>query len=289
MINCKTLSDKCKWFEKNFSPENMIPELPVIIRIDGNNFHNWTKGLNRPFDQNLTDLMIDLTKALVKETNAIVGFHQSDEITLILYSKNSDSIIYNAGKKQKILSKLTGFTCNYFNSVRPKYLPNHNKIANFDCRIYQVPTLHWACNQLLWRENDATKNSIYMLANSMFSDKVLHKLNGHQIQDKMMLEYNVNWNDLDTKYKRGTYVKRIKTEKQLTQQEIENLPPKHNLITNPDKVITRHVIETIEYPIFNKITNKVDVIFNNAEPILNSTQTELKETNEYINNIYEKN
>ena len=41
------LADWCKWLEKNFSPEIMIPTLPVIIRLDGNNFHNWTKGLKR--------------------------------------------------------------------------------------------------------------------------------------------------------------------------------------------------------------------------------------------------
>ena len=46
-----TLGDWCKFLEKNFSNEVMIPTLPVIIRLDGNNFHNWTKGLERPFDK----------------------------------------------------------------------------------------------------------------------------------------------------------------------------------------------------------------------------------------------
>lgn len=257
-----TLAAWCKWLEKNFSPEIMIPTLPVIIRLDGNNFHNWTKGLKRPFDENLTQLMIDTTKRLVEETNAIVGYTQSDEITLILYSADRDSLIYHNGKKQKILSKLTGVCVNYFNERRKELLPEHNKLANFDCRIYQTPTLHDACLQLLWRENDATKNSIFSLANSLYSSKELHGLNGNQQQDKMM-EKEVNWNDLPARLKRGSYIKRIKTSKAFTQDELALLPPKHKAHSDLNLVIERHVIEEVEYPIFNTIKNKVEVIFYN--------------------------
>jgi tRNA(His) 5'-end guanylyltransferase len=167
-MDFENMGDWCKWLERNFSPEVMIPTLPVIIRIDGNNFHNWTKGLKRPFDEDLNKLMTETTKFLVKETNAIVGYTQSDEITLILYSSDRKSSIYNDGKKQKILSKLTGNCVNFFNEKRKELLPNHNKIANFDCRIYQTPTLHDATVQLLWREIDASRNSVQMLAQSLF-------------------------------------------------------------------------------------------------------------------------
>lgn len=260
----ETLGDYCKWLERNFSPEIMIPKLPIILRLDGNSFHNWTKGLKRPFDENLTDLMVESTKFLVNETNAVVGYCQSDEITLILYGDN----IYHEGKKQKILSKLTGRLVGFFNEKRKEFLPSHNKIANFDCRIYQTPTLEDACNQLLWRENDAVKNSIYMLAHSLFPHKDLQNLHGGQLQDKMMLEKNVNWNDLESKFKKGTYVKRIKTNKSFTIEELSKLPPKHKAHSNPNIDIERHIIEVMDYPIFSKISNRVDVIFNNQIPIL---------------------
>ncbi len=265
----ENLSDWCKWLEKNFSPEVMIPTLPVIIRIDGNNFHNWTKGLKSPFDENLNNLMVDLTKFLVKETNAVIGYTQSDEITLILYSPDKKSLIYHEGKKQKILSKLTGKCVTNFNDNRPKYLPAHNKTANFDCRIYQTPTLIDASLQLLWRENDATKNSKSMLAHSMFSHGSLQNLNGDQLQDKMMLEKGVNWNDLPVKFKRGVYVRNVKTSKPFTIEELESLPPKHNARKNPDLIIERNVISEVEFPIFTKIINKEDVIFNGADPKIN--------------------
>ena len=267
-MNFDTLGIWCKWLEKNFSNEIMIPTLPVIIRLDGNNFSKWTHGLNKPFDANLTKLMIETTKMLVKETNAVIGYHQSDEITLILYSHDRKSSIYNDGKKQKILSKLTGKCVSFFNEERKFLLPNHNKVANFDCRIYQTPTLHDACVQLLWRENDATKNSISMLAQSLFPHEDLKHLNSSQLQDKMMLERSINWNDLETKYKRGTYIRNVKTSKPFTTEEIDSLPLKHAARSNPDLVIERLVMQEIEMPIFNKITNKEDVIFFGANPIV---------------------
>jgi tRNA(His) 5'-end guanylyltransferase len=262
------LGDWCKFLEKNFSNEIMIPTLPVIIRLDGNNFSNWTKGLEKPFDKKLTELMVETTKFLVKETNAVVGYTQSDEITLVLYSSDRKSSIYNDGKKQKIVSKITANCVNFFNEKRKELLPTHTKVAVFDCRIYQTPTLHDACVQLLWRENDATRNSILMLANYYFGHNKCFKKNTSELQDMLMLEKGVNWNDLDVKLKRGTYVKRIKTSKPFTADELKSLPPMHKAHKNPNLIIERSVIKEIEYPIFSKIQNKEDVIFFDAEPMI---------------------
>lgn len=264
-MNFKNLADYCKWLEKNFSPEIMIPKLPVIIRIDGNRFSQWTKGLKKPFDEDLTKLMVETTKYLVKETNAIVGYYQSDEITLILYNGNGGAI-YHDGKKQKILSKLTNKCANFFNEERKKYLPNHNKLAVFDCRIYQTPTLEDATLQLLWRENDATRNSISMLTRGYFSHGEVENLNTNEMQDKL-IGIGINWNDLPNHLKRGVYVKRTVLNTKFTPEEIQNLPLKHNARENPDLIIERSKIEELEYPIFSKISNKVAVIFNDAAPI----------------------
>ena len=268
----KKLDDWCKWLEKNFSPDIMIPTLPVVIRLDGNRFGNYTKSLNKPFDEGFTNLMIETAKHLAKETNAIIVYQQSDEISIILYSADKKSDIYNGGKKQKILSKLTGTCVNFFNENRKVYLPNHNKTANFDCRIYQTPNLNDATLQLLWRENDAARNSVFMQAYKEFSSNSLNKLNSSEVQDKLMLEKGMNWNDLERKFKRGTYIRRVNTSRPFTTEEIENLPKNHNARKNPDLVIERSVISVVDMPIFNKISNRVDVVFNGADPILFSDE-----------------
>ena len=263
----ENLGDWCKWLEKNFSPELMIPTLPVIIRIDGNNFSKWTKGLKKPFEEPLTDLMIDVTKYLVETTNAIIGYTQSDEITLVLYSPDREKSIYNEGKKQKILSKLTGLVVSYFNDTRPEYLPDHNKLANFDCRIYQTPTLLDACAQLLWRENDAIKNSISMLAQDKYSHKSLQNLNGHQMKDRLLKD-GIDWNELETKFRKGTYIKRVRMEIPFSAEELDKLPMKHKARQNPNLLVERNVYLSPEYPNLTDIDNKVGVIFHNEEPII---------------------
>ena len=262
-----TLSDMCKWFEKNFSLEQMIPELPVILRLDGNNFHNWTKGLERPYDGNLSKLMIKTTEFLVKETNAIIGYTQSDEITLILYSSDVKSAIYQNGKKQKILSKLTAKLVNFFNKEKEKNELGFKPNAVFDCRIYQVPTLDWAVKQLLWREMDATKNSISMAAQSMFSHEELQGKHGSEMQEKMFTEKGVNWDKYPTFFKRGTYIKRTKTARKLTPEELLTLPEKHKARQNPDLIIERNIISEIDIPRSLSIDEKVLIIFFDDETI----------------------
>lgn len=266
----ETLGDWCKWLEKNFSPEIMIPTLPVIIRLDGNNFSNWTKGLKKPFDSELNTLMTETTKHLVKQTNAVIGYTQSDEITLILYSDNKKTLVYNDGKKQKILSKLTSACTLFFNEKRKELLPAHNKPAVFDCRIYQVPSLEDAVAQLLWRENDAIKNSISMLAQSVFSHNELKKVNTDQMRE-MLLSKNISWQALEIRFKRGVYVRRQQTEKFLSVEEILALPEKHHLRQNPSLQllpIKRSVIEVLDLPRLQTIKNKAGVIFGGEDPII---------------------
>ena len=122
-----------------------------------------------------------------------------------------------------------------------------------------------------------------MLAQSLFPHSELQNLNGSQMQDKMMLEKGVNWNDLAVKFKRGSYVKSIKTSKPFSVEELASLPAKHNAHKNPDLVIERNVIKGIEYPIFNKITNKVGVIFRDEEPVLHVEED--RESIEFISNL----
>ena len=163
---------------------------------------------------------------------------------------------------------MTGSCVNYFNDNRKKYLPNHNKLANFDCRVYQTPTLNDAALQLLWRENDATRNSILSLAQSLFPHNDVMNLNTSELQDKMMLEKEVNWDKLSTTLKRGTYIKRFVETKKLSVDELESLPEKHNARKNPDLLIKRNIIQTVDFPILSKIKNRSDVIFDGDEPVM---------------------
>ena len=62
-------------------------EQPVILRIDGHAFSKFTAGLKKPYDEWVHKCMVKATAILVEDFNAVLGYTQSDEITLILVPK----------------------------------------------------------------------------------------------------------------------------------------------------------------------------------------------------------
>jgi len=142
-----------------------------------------------------------------------------------------------------------------------------DRLAMFDARAWQVPSLTEAANTFVWREMDATRNSISMAAQHHFSHKQLQKKNCGQMQDMLMLEKDVNWNDYPSFFKRGTYVQRKKIIRSFTVEELEVLPEKHEARLNPDLEVERTEVKIIDLPPITTITNREAVIFYGAKPI----------------------
>lgn len=260
--------DRMKMYERREAGRQFLPKIPVVARMDGRGFHRFTKHLARPFDENFRNLMIELTKYLVEETSAKMGYTQSDEISLLFYSDDLRSQIYFNGKVFKMISSLSATTSVMFNELKKKYdLPEYllNFPATFDCRVWEVPTKHEAVNVFMWREFDAVRNSITMAAQNIYSHKQLHKKNTDEMQE-MLFQKGINWNDYDPKFKRGTYVQKQTVERSFTAEDLAKLPPKHNAHKNPDLKIKRTVVDVLEMPPINKVENRVDVFFEGDKP-----------------------
>jgi tRNA(His) guanylyltransferase len=261
------LGDRMKIYEGIECNRRFMALLPVCVRIDGKGFHQFTKGLDVPFDENLTLLMQIVTEALVKETNAVIGHTQSDEISLIYYSNSVKSQILFDRKIFKIVSVLASLTTATFNRYLPELIPQKaHRVALFDCRAWSVPTLVEAANTILWREFDATKNSISMAARSCYSHKQLQGKNGKDMQE-LLLKKDINWNDYPASFKRGTYYQRRKIVRKYTIDEIEKLPPQHNARKNPDMETVRTEVRKLDMPPFSKVLNRVGVIFGEEVPV----------------------
>lgn len=263
-----SLGNRQKQYEMAEAGRTLIPLLPIMIRLDGKGFSRFTKGLKRPYDERLMSLMQETTKSLVEHSGAILGYTQSDEISLIMYQPSFHSQIYFNGRIQKLTSVLSSYCTAVFNSKLASMLPEKaNKLALFDCRVWNVPNLLEAANAILWRELDATKNAITMAASCHYSHNQLHKKNGKEKQE-MLFQKGINFNDYPSTFKRGTYICRKKKFIKFTTEEISKLPEKHQAKTNPDFLIERNVIEQIEFPPLSKIFNKAGVLFLNEEPII---------------------
>jgi len=269
--------NRMKTYEGAEAMRTLLPLTPIMVRLDGKNFHTFTKGLKRPFDIGFSTLMVETTKFLVDKLNAKLAYTQSDEISLTIYNKNYSTEPLFSNRVQKLTSVIASMCTAYFNSRIPEFIPSKkDKLAFFDCRVWNVPNLMEATNNYVWREVDATKNSIAMAAQAFFSHKQLQNKSGSEMQDMLMLEKGVNWNDYPAFFKRGTYVRRSTKVIPYTNMEIEKLPPKHAARTNPDLKIVRSVVEVCDFPPILKIMNREDVLFSGYE-IMSFEQ--LQETN----------
>lgn len=193
------IGDRMKEYEAIYSMRAM-PNCPIMVRIDGKSFHNFTSNLAKPYDANLMTAMDELTKELISFSGAVLGYTQSDEITLVLAKKSREYEPFFNGRVQKLSSVLASFATATF----PKYFQNEGKVALFDCRVFSVPTLSEATNCLLWREMDATRNSVQMAARSVYSHKECENKNAPQLQE-MLFAKGINFNDYPSRFKRGAF------------------------------------------------------------------------------------
>lgn len=175
----------------------------TIIRCDGKAFHTFTRHCTKPHDAHLAQAMDDAAQALVEEAQgSAFAYVQSDEISVLLTDfATIKTDAWFDGNVQKIASVSASVVTAAFNL---SYAPN--KGALFDARVFTIPDRVEVENYFIWRQQDATRNSISGLAQAHFSAKQLHGVNNAQMQEMLFREKGINWNDIPTDEKRGRAV-----------------------------------------------------------------------------------
>lgn len=237
------LGDRMKEYEGKESARRFMPLLPVLARLDGKAFHTFCRSMEKPFDEQFSRAMLRTMEWLVAETNALVGYTQSDEISLLFYSDDHESQIFFDGRIQKMTSILAAMCSVRFNQEVSSFLLGHERLSPlFDCRVWQVPNQMEAANYFLWRENDATRNSILSAGFAAFPPKQMYGLKTNEIQEKLFREKQINWNDYPEWAKRGSWARRLTTTQPFTADEIDKLPEKHEARKNPELQVERHEV-----------------------------------------------
>lgn len=231
------LGNRMKTFYEQIPKTKLMRRTPVIIRIDGKAFHTFTRGFKRPFDEVLIRTMQETTKYLCENIQGcVLGYTQSDEITLVLVDyQRFESCAWFDYEIQKICSISASMATMAFNKFFVKnvkayefsdetwseelktfdtsradvYKKALEKGAMFDARVFNIPKEE-VTNCVYWRQLDASRNSVQMVGQANFSHKELHCKTCNDIQDMLMLQKNINWNDFPTHQKRGTCVVRNK-------------------------------------------------------------------------------
>lgn len=234
-MSCDSLGDRMKGYE-NVSRIYLLRRLPVIIRVDGRAFHTFTRGFSRPFDAVLQKSMYAAAKGLCEQISGVkLAYVQSDEISLLLTNDDAlETQPWFDNNLQKLVSISASIATMEFNRAfireysafgeaieyaqgdvdknggpinldeATKRLLSYQKVAmkaQFDARAFVIPPSE-VTNYFIWRQQDATRNSVQMVARSLYSHKELMNKNTDELQE-MIFQKGINWNDYPTPNKRG--------------------------------------------------------------------------------------
>lgn len=209
MVRADMLGNRMKMYENSF--KTVLPEnFPIIVRIDGSHFSTYTKGLVKPFDEVLIEAFWETCKYLgANIAGAKYIYHQSDEISILI--RNDDSKVTQPWFKnnlQKLVSLTASLATAKFNEVvRAKY--PEKELATFDSRVFIVPE-NEVINYFIWRQQDAIRNSVSMVAQSRFSHQSLQGLNQIKMKNRLLDEIGLDYDkDIAIHHQRGASLERV--------------------------------------------------------------------------------
>lgn len=197
------LGDRMKRYEA--STRILLPRRTyTIIRVDGKAFHTFCRGYDKPFDWNMHSAMETVALALCKELQgSLFSYCQSDECSVVLmdFGRISSGAAYD-GNLQKLASIAASIATASFNKWIRVGNSSENRLAHFDGRAFTIPDPTEVENYFIWRQKDATRNSISAAAQSVYSAKELHGKKSDELQEMLWLK-GINWNDYPVWAKRG--------------------------------------------------------------------------------------
>lgn len=181
----------------------------TIIRLDGKAFHTYTRGMEKPYAEKLVRWMDYTAKCLCKDIQGVkFAYTQSDEISLLLTDfEGLQTEAWFDGNIQKIVSVAASIATANFNAFRlfDEHADRDRGMALFDARAFTIPDRIEVANYFIWRQQDAVRNSIQMLAQSLYSQKELQGKNSSMLQE-LTFQKGKNWNDVAVRNKRGGFV-----------------------------------------------------------------------------------
>ena len=208
---------------------------PVIIRIDGQAHHTFTRKLHKPYDTIYSESMSYTLKQLcINIQNCVFGYVQSDEISLVLIDdKNLNTSAWFDNKVEKICSIAASMATLYFNQefsrlvekeifnwhhgFQPQSMTYQLKMeeyhrsletcvikgATFDARCFNLPKEE-VTNYFYWRQIDCLRNAIQGAGQEHFSHKELEHKSCNQIVEMLQEYKQINfYNIYSLEFQRG--------------------------------------------------------------------------------------
>lgn len=248
----------------------------AILRFDGHNFSKFTNGFKKPFDNKMKNAMQDTTKAVMGKFNATLGYVQSDEITLVFKPKYNSKEEFEAsldksehifgGKRDKLISVITGYISTKFNYYINKYMQWCNPLEykpyftdivmaceqHFDGRliVFEPSEMTEMLNYFVWRQNDCLRNCTSTWTRFKCGKTAVHKKKFAEMVE-MLDATDMKHDMIPFQYKYGVFAK-----KELYEKECNNPETGKTVLAMRSKIVIKPVIvsanENFEFLIKDK-------------------------------------
>ena len=193
-MNFDTLKDKCLYY-RSLTDHKLMPNSYVVCMLDGRCFSKVIKNMfKKPFDEAFAQIMNDVAVHLCKNASCCkLAYVQSDEITLVLtdFERQDTGTMFNY-RLCKLQSILASMAAGKFNQswlkrnlediwtddkIQMENVLNvidNQKLVEFDCKCWNVPSFNDVMAWLIYRQNDCIRNSRIQFAQAYLNHKLLH-------------------------------------------------------------------------------------------------------------------
>ncbi|KAI6155849.1 Thg1 C terminal domain-containing protein [Pisolithus tinctorius] len=204
-------------------PDPLLPGCFLICRLDGHSFHRFSEehGFTKPNDERALKLMDHAAMDVMTEYKDIVlAFGESDEFSFLLRRSTN---LYNR-RQAKILTTLTSYFTSCYVFHWSKYFPDTSMRypPSFDGRIVLYPDERSVRDYFSWRQADTHINNLYNTAfwalvkqggkTTSEAHATLRGTVSAMKQEILFQRFNINYNDISPRFKKGSVLVRVPQE-----------------------------------------------------------------------------
>ena len=217
----KNLEDKCQYY-RSLTDYRILPNSNILVMLDGKKFSTLIKNnFKKPFDDTFIDMMNRTAQFLCNNVQGVkFAYTQSDEISLLITdydTPNTDTPF--GGRICKLQSLLASLATSEFNrwftiwnlnkckdNVDVGKFISKMKMAQFDCKVWTVPSLNDAYAWFHYRQIDCIRNSKQQTAQTYLPNTQLLNLDTDKQIEMCKNESGIDWNSFEDIYKYGRFV-----------------------------------------------------------------------------------
>lgn len=263
--------EKRMLYYRGLTDYKLLPNAPVILMLDGRAFSKFCKRFTKPYDEKFIGMMNETAQYLCENIEGCkFAYVQSDEISLyVTDTENENSESWFGYRLVKMLSIVASLATAKFNQLLTIERLNNGlssisnlkneKLIEFDCKVWNVPTLNDVFAWFLYRQIDCIRNSKQMAAQTYIPHEELTGLHTDQQIAKLKELKGIDWFEYsdDKKFGRFIYKECITV--------LYEIPEKFKNSRIPDKMLNNLITEDTDDGTFYYIQRNKWIAHNGFE------------------------